>query len=174
MAEEESKGKLLLIGEIFNENNSVTTDSSAPTPKGSVVRKTPKKRNPRLDPVILEGMKYLLDHEGLKNPFEQNPGYKDKLDQMLKSPNPVELDSSLVLSSLMDRSRRRATRSPAHSEISVTTNTSSHKKTPTKRNNKVDLKDSTTKKLKKELHHYTSFTDDNGDKFLVVDEKNLH
>jgi len=170
MVDESSKGKLWLIGDIFNENISVTTDSSAPTPrKDGAPKKTPKKR---IDPVILEGMKYLLDHEGLKNPFEQNPEYKDKLDEMIKSPHPVGLDSSLVLSTLMDRSTRRsATKSPAHSE-SAQTNSSSHKKTPAKRNNHTDLKDSTTKKVKRELKHYTSFLDDNGDKFLVVDDQN--
>jgi len=173
MLDESSKGKLLLIGDIFNENISVTTDSSAPTPrKEGAPKKTPKKRNARIDPVILEGMKYLLDHEGLKNPFEQNPGYKDKLDEMIKSPNPVGLDSSLVLSTLMDRSTRRsAAKSPARSE-SALTNSSSQKKTPAKRNNNTDLKDSTTKKVKRELKHYTSFLDDNGDKFLVVDDQN--
>jgi len=179
MIDNSPKGRMLTLHDFFNENISITTDSSAPTPrKDNGAQKTPRKRHARIDPAIIEGMKYLLDHEALKNPFNSKQNLKDKLDKVLKSPDHAELDN-LVLSTLMERSTRRAARSPARSETSQM-NSSTHKKTPSKRNVKASSPQTddqiselgnSSKRVKKELQHYTSFVDNDGDKFLVVDEK---
>ncbi len=179
MIDNSPKGQVTLLNlqDFFNESISMTTDSSAPTPRkdNNAPTKIPRKRNHRVDPAIIEGMKYLLDHEGLKNPFNSKQNLQDKLDKVMKNPDHAELDN-LVLSTLMERSTRRSAKSPARSETSQV-NSSSHKKTPAKRNAKnseptddqISELGNSSKRLKKELQHYTSFVDNDGDKFIVAD-----